>query len=66
MASREQKHRLVQIMRKPALMLGLAVIRVQTGMRGRHHGQEASGEDHHRHQQQQTMAQQAQRFLMTA
>ena len=66
LASGEQQHRLVQIMREPALMLGLVVIRVQTGMRGRRHGQEASGEDHHRRQQQQTMAQQAQRFLMTA
>ena len=45
-------------------MLGLVVIRVQAGVRGRHRGQEARGEDHHCHRQQQTMAQQAQRVLM--
>lgn len=66
LASGEQQHRLVQIMREPALVLGLVVIRVQTGVRRRRHGQEASGEDHHRHQQQQTMTQPAQWVLLSA
>lgn len=48
------------------MVIWLVAVRMQAGVCRRHYGQEAGGNDHHCHQQQQTMAQEAQRVLSAA